>query len=55
MTPIELYKKLFNGESVKFDLCSKVENGITKQFTRLKKRNNFEYFNISDMTRELKF
>jgi hypothetical protein len=55
ITPIDLYTKLFNGESIKFDLCTKVENGINKQFTRLKKRNNFEYFNITDMTRTLKF
>lgn len=33
LTPIELYEKLFNGESVKFDLCSRIETDGVKQFT----------------------
>lgn len=56
ISPIELYEKLWDGQEVTFDLCKGINNSDNVQtYTRLKKRNNFEYFNITDMKRTLKF
>ena len=51
ITPVQLYEQLYEGKEITFDLCKKLDtNGDAQLFTRLKKRNNFEYFNISNMS-----
>lgn len=56
ITPFELYEKLYKGECIEFDLCSRLnDNGKCERFTRLKRYNNFEYHNIENMTRKICF